>query len=49
MSWWDAATRSPMFIAPGTRSNLAESELERETGLSAPSTNHRVEFIFRLD
>jgi hypothetical protein len=48
MSWWDAAARSPMSIAPGARSNLAESELERETGDEAPSTKPTVVFSYRL-
>jgi hypothetical protein len=46
MSWWDAAARSPMSIAPGARSNLAEAEVERETGVVVPSTKHRVEFSY---
>ncbi len=52
----EAGARRPLPAAdiqksPVSRDNEAErseAELERETGSDAPSTNHRVQFTYRL-
>ena len=37
-----------MRLAKRVRTAALESEVERETGADAPSTNQRVEFVYRF-
>jgi len=56
-TWWAGRESNPQSFRGGLQSNAKDEKqtsgvrtvkVERETGLSTPSTNHRVELIYRL-